>query len=165
MAKDMKGRAMSKRLAVLLASAVVVNQVASVVPVYAIGNDVNDILSESVAVSNDDVYTLNFDETDKGQPYWHDIQGNGERVIEDGYLKITRGNTNNNFVFYDQNAPMLADGEVETEFTLEDGSSRFGVVVRPSTDGNFLFVGYNDNGKWLIESSSAWKEWYSRSNA
>ena len=158
MAKDVKGRAMSKRLAVLLASLVVVNQVTSVIPVYATGNDVNDILSESITASNDEVYTLNFDETDKKQPTWHDIEGNGDRVIEDGYLKITRDNAKNNFVFYDQNAPMLADGEVETEFTLEGGTSRFGVVVRPSTDGNFLFVGYNDNGKWLIESSSAYKD-------
>lgn len=72
---------MSKRLAILLASAVVVNQVASVVPVYAIGNDINYILNESTKVSNDEVYTLNFDETDRGQPDWHDIKGNGERVI------------------------------------------------------------------------------------
>lgn len=112
MAKDVKGRAMSKRLAVLLASLVVVNQVTSVIPVYATGNDVNDILNESITASNEEVYTLNFDETDKKQPTWHDIKGNGDRVIENGYLKITRGNADNNFVFYDQNAPMLADGEV-----------------------------------------------------
>ena len=81
MAKDVKGRAMSKRLAVLLASLVVVNQVTSVISVYATGNDVNDILNESITASNEEVYTLNFDETDRGQPDWHDIKGNGERVI------------------------------------------------------------------------------------
>ena len=158
MGKDIKRRAMSKRLAVLLASVVVVNQVTSVIPVNATGNNVNDIPSGSAVVLNDEVYTLNFDETDKGQPNWHDIQGSGQRIIENGQLKITRDTANNNFVFYDQNAPMLADGEVETEFTFDGGTSRFGVVVRPSTDGNFLFVGYNDNGKWLIESSTAWKD-------
>lgn len=153
-----KERAMSKRLAVLLASIVVVNQVTSVIPVSATGNGVNDVVSEEATVLNDEVYTLNFDETDKGQPNWYDIKGSGERIIENGQLKITRNTSNNNFVFYDQNAPMLADGEVETEFTLEGGTGRFGVVVRPSTDGNFLFVGYNNDGKWLIETSTAWKD-------
>lgn len=43
MGKDIKRRAMSKRLAVLLASVVVVNQVTSVIPVNATGNNVNDI--------------------------------------------------------------------------------------------------------------------------
>ena len=75
MGKDIKRRAMSKRLAVLLASVVVVNQVTSVIPVNATGNNVNDIQSGSAVVLNDEVYTLNFDETDKGQPNWHDIQG------------------------------------------------------------------------------------------
>ena len=153
-------KTLSKRLAVLVATAVVANQVASIaVPVKA--NDVNSevIRVENAQAKSSEVYTLNFDETDSNAPEWHNISGDGTRTIENGYLNITRNSSaGNNFVFYDQKAPMLTDGEVETEFSFEGGTSRFGVVVRPATDGNYLFIGYNDSGKWLVESNSGWKD-------
>ena len=109
-------KTLSKRLAVLVATAVVANQVASIaVPVKA--NDVNSevIRVENAQAKSNEVYTLNFDETDSNEPQWHTLRGSGTTTIEDGYLNIANSG---DFIFYDQNAPMLTDGEVETEFTL-----------------------------------------------
>ena len=150
-------KTLSKRLAVLVATAVVANQVASIaVPVKA--NDVNSevIRVENAQAKSNEVYTLNFDETDSNEPQWHTLRGSGTITIEDGYLNIANSG---DFIFYDQNAPMLTDGEVETEFTLEGSNGRFGVVVRPATDGNFLFIGYDLNGTWVIQDNNTWKSY------
>ena len=37
-------------------------------------------------------------------------------------------------------------------------AGRFGLVFRGKSATEYGFIGYNNNGKWLIETSTAWKD-------
>ena len=152
-------RTLSKRLAVLVASAIVVTQIASITtPVFA--ND-NIIIQEfenndTNSISNE-VYTVLFDGSEICD--WKTLVGNGSHEVENGYLKVTRNTqVNNEFTFFDQNAPQLKDGEAEMVFKLDGDASRgvgrFGFVLRPQTDGAYLFAGYDLNGSWRIATAN-----------
>ncbi|MDK6280929.1 hypothetical protein QP183_25895, partial [Escherichia coli] len=55
-------------------------------------------------------------------------------------------------------SPKLADGEVETKFKYTAGSGRTGVIIRGNTKDSWVFIGYNANGKWLVESPNSWND-------
>ena len=150
-------KTLSKRLAMLVATAVAVNQIVSVaIPVAA--NDINETSTiesviEEVSPLSDDVYTVLFDGTEKCD--WKTLIGDGTHTVENGFLKITRDSTaNNEFTFFDQNAPQMKDGEAEMVFKVDGeaskGVGRFGFVLRPQTDGAYLFIGYDLGSNWRI---------------
>lgn len=150
-------KTLSKRLALLVASAVVVTQIgATVTPVLAEGNSIDNIKVEQDALveqRNQNVYTVLFDGSENNS--WKTLIGSGTNTVENGYLKITRDTAaGNDFVFFDENAPQIKDGEAEMVFKVDGddskGGGRFGFALRPQTDGAHLFVGYDLNGNWKI---------------
>ena len=153
-------KTMSKRLAAIVAGAVIIAQLSTNIPTFAnefnVGNNENtESISTNVDVLSDDIYTVLFDGSEKTD--WKTLIGGGTHDVENGWLKITRNATlNNEFVFFDQNAPQIKDGEAEMIFKVDGdaskGAGRFGFVLRPQTDGAHLFVGYDLNGIWKIST-------------
>ena len=158
-------KSMSKRLSMLVATSVVASQiVSSITPAFA--EPKNDLKVETLFDSNEDVeltegekskvYTVLFDGTEEMN--WNTLVGGGTHEIEDGFLKITRDTSvNNEFTFFDENAPMDADIEAEMRFKLDgneaNGVGRFGFVLRPQTDGAYIFVGYDLGTNWRISKN------------
>ncbi|MGL5381003.1 endo-alpha-N-acetylgalactosaminidase family protein [Clostridium sp.] len=151
-------KTVNKKLVALVASVVLLTQVASTMPVFANGDGLNNVgstktIATNVDAVNDEVYTVLFDGTEKTD--WKDLIGEGTHAVEDGWLKVTRdASVNNEFTFFDQNAPQFKDGEAEMVFKVDGddsrGAGRFGFVLRPQNDGNYLFVGYDLGGNWRI---------------
>lgn len=104
----------------------------------------------------ENVYSKDFNDGLAGS--WTNLIGAGQLSVENNQLKIVRNSTNNKFVMVDNNSPDLLDAEAQCNFTLVGGTSRFGIILRGSSASSHLFIGYNDLGKWLIETSSAWKD-------
>lgn len=149
-------RAMSKRLAAIIASTVIVTQITATMPVFANGTGVSieDVVKNAEILSND-VYTVLFDGTEKTS--WNTLVGSGTKEVENGWLKINRDIAGgNDYMFFDENAPQFKDGEAEMVFKVDGdasrGAGRFGLVLRPQTDGAHLFVGYDLNGTWKIST-------------
>ncbi|MBX7286356.1 endo-alpha-N-acetylgalactosaminidase family protein [Clostridium chauvoei] len=157
-------RSMSKRLSVLVASTIVVTQIASITtPTFAnnltnIEEAQNQVLQqERINPISEEIYTALFDDTEKCD--WKTLIGEGTHEVENGYLKVTRNaQVNNEFTFFDQNAPQLKDSEAEMVFKLDGDASRgvgrFGFILRPQTDGAYLFAGYDLNGNWRIATAN-----------
>ena len=161
-------RALSKRLALLVASTVVVTQIGTpLTSVFADTDNVNNVNVEQIGdveTLSQDVYTVLFNGTENIS--WKTLKGNGTRTIENGSLKITRDTTvDNEFVFFDENAPQIKDGEAEMVFKVDGdasrGAGRFGFVLRPQTDGAHLFVGYDLNGTWKIGTNGQGEKTFS----
>lgn len=104
----------------------------------------------------ENVYIRDFNDGVVGP--WTNFIGSGNLSVENGQLKIIRNTTNNKLVMVDSNSPELLDAEAQCDFKLVNGTSRFGIILRGSSANSHLFIGYNDLGKWLIETSSAWKD-------
>ncbi|MGL4992245.1 MAG: endo-alpha-N-acetylgalactosaminidase family protein [Sarcina sp.] len=137
------GKSMSKKLIALVASAVIVGQVGSIVqPVFA--NDSNR--KTGIEFQSTAEYINKFD--GQVEANWKTIVGSGTVTeTDDEYLEIK--NTSGHYTVFDQNAPQLSNGEVEMKFKLgNDG--RFGLVTRPSNDNSYLFTGYDLEGNWYI---------------
>ncbi|MGL5381004.1 endo-alpha-N-acetylgalactosaminidase family protein [Clostridium sp.] len=155
-------KTMNKKLVALVASVVLLTQVASTMPVFANGDGLNNVgstktIAENVQPISDEVYTVLFDGTEKTD--WKTLKGSGTHEVENGWLKVSRNTAGGNeFVFFDQNAPQIKDGEAEMVFKVDGddsaGAGRFGFVLRPQTDGAHLFVGYDLNGTWKIGNTT-----------
>ncbi|MBL4936001.1 Ig-like domain-containing protein [Clostridium sp. YIM B02515] len=105
----------------------------------------------------ENVYVRDFNDGIVGS--WTNFIGTGTLSVENGQIKIIRDTTKDNkYVIVDSNSPELLDAEAQCDFTLVNGTSRFGIILRGSSESSHLFIGYNDYGKWLIETSTAWKD-------
>ncbi|MGL4992248.1 MAG: endo-alpha-N-acetylgalactosaminidase family protein [Sarcina sp.] len=140
------GKSMSKKLIALVASAVIIGQVGSLVqPVFA-----NDSRREGIEFkSSAPEYINQFDGQTASS--WKTIEGKGSVTqTEDDYLEIRRNSSGGStFTVFDENAPQLSNGEVEMKFRIgKDG--RFGLVTRPSNDNSYLFMGYDEGTNWKI---------------
>ena len=90
---------------------------------------------------------------------WQDVIGKTNRELAGESLAISRdAAAGNNAVSLNLDSPKLADGEVETKFKYTAGSGRTGVIIRGNTKDSWVFVGYNANGKWLVESPNSWND-------
>ncbi|WP_170272217.1 endo-alpha-N-acetylgalactosaminidase family protein [Clostridium tarantellae] len=143
---------MSKKLAMIVAAAVVITQVASVTtPVFA---NANENLAQTETL-NCDPYTIIFDGTENID--WKTFEGKGTAISNDGWLEFKRDSSGgNNYTIYDPNAPMLVDGEAEMVFKVGK-DARFGIVVRPSEE-NYLMLGYDLNSNWRISTKNGGKD-------
>lgn len=90
---------------------------------------------------------------------WQDVIGKTNRELAGESLAISRdAAAGNNAVSLNLDSPKLADGEVETKFKYTAGNGRTGVIIRGNTKDSWVFVGYNANGKWLVESPNSWND-------
>lgn len=64
----------------------------------------------------------------------------------------------NNVVFLNLDFFKLVDGEVEIKFKYIVGSGWMGVIICGNIKDSWVFVGYNVNGKWLVESFNLWND-------
>lgn len=126
-----------------------------------IEEDVNEVVGEDnneYIVNNNEVYEKNFKDAKIGN--WNFYVGKANLVVEDEALKVTRDATvQNNAIMIDNDSPVVLNSEAEVEFSLNNGNSRFGIVLRASDDNSYLFVGYDNEGNWLIQTAIKWQTW------
>ncbi|MGM0218786.1 endo-alpha-N-acetylgalactosaminidase family protein [Enterococcus sp. AZ126] len=90
---------------------------------------------------------------------WQDLVGGTNRSLKDNVLDSSRKTeAGNNAVSINLDSPQKADGEIETSFKFSQGEGRTGVIIRGTSKDSWLFVGYNVNGKWLVESPTSWND-------
>ena len=164
-----KRNAMNKNIALIIAAAVTVGQI----PVSALADNYNAVAIEQ----NIEMYASQTEYIQEYDNYsstsWTSLVGGGTYVKEmdnavpdtegkKGYLEINR-TEGNNFVFLENQSPSYQNFEAEVRFQLnpsetDTATGRFGLVFRGQDANTFGFVGYNNDGKWLIESPTAWKD-------
>lgn len=111
--------------------------------------------TEPVATTN--YWQTNFQNGELGN--WQDLVGGTNRSLNNSSLDISRKTeAGNNAVSINLDSPQKADGEVETSFKFSAGEGRTGVIVRAASKDSWVFVGYNVNGKWLVESPTSWND-------
>ena len=166
----MNRKTMNRNIAFIIATAISVGQI----PVSVLANDEPINIGVEMLAGEEIAYTYEQSYNEHDTNSWTRFQGNGtirenfdyvdEESNVDGVLEIKRDNTGDNkLVFVEDQSPKLQNFELETRFMLQPSESdsavgRFGVVFRGTSADNYAFVGYNDGGKWLIETSSAWKD-------
>ncbi|MEI5994279.1 endo-alpha-N-acetylgalactosaminidase family protein [Candidatus Enterococcus mansonii] len=120
----------------------------------------NDPQSSKVGVEPTAVvnyWQTNFPNAQLGN--WQDLVGGTNKTIKNNGLEISRKTTaGNNAVSINLDSPEKADGEVETSFKFSSGEGRTGVIVRGATKDSWVFIGYNVNGKWVVESPTSWND-------
>lgn len=90
---------------------------------------------------------------------WQDLVGGTNKNLNNKALDISRKTpAGNNAVSINLDSPQKADGEVETSFKFSAGDGRTGVIIRGASKDSWVFVGYNVNGKWLVESPTSWND-------
>ncbi|MGX7245560.1 endo-alpha-N-acetylgalactosaminidase family protein [Enterococcus quebecensis] len=90
---------------------------------------------------------------------WQDLVGGINKTLNNNVLDISRKEAaGNNAISINLDSPQKADGEIETSFKFSGGEGRTGVIVRGATKDSWVFVGYNVNGKWVIESPTSWND-------
>ena len=161
-----KRNAMNKNIALIIAAAVTVGQI----PVSALADNYNAVAIEQ----NIEMYASQTEYIQEYDNYsstsWTSLVGGGTYVKEmdnavpdtegkKGYLEINR-TEGNNFVFLENQSPSYQNFEAEVRFQLnpsetDTATGRFGLVFRGQDANTFGFVGYNNDGKWLIESPTA----------
>ncbi|EOH97110.1 Ig-like domain (group 4) family protein [Enterococcus haemoperoxidus ATCC BAA-382] len=115
----------------------------------------SQIVAEPKAVEN--YWQTNFQNGQLGN--WQDLVGGTNRTLKSNALDIFRKTeSGNNAVSINLDSPQKADGEIETSFKFTSGEGRTGVVVRGASKDSWIFIGYNVNGKWLVESPTSWND-------
>lgn len=96
---------------------------------------------------------------------WQDLVGGTNRTLKNNALDVSRKTeAGNNAVSINLDSPQKADGEIETAFKFNSGEGRTGVIIRGASKDSWVFVGYNVNGKWLVESPTSWNDGISGPN-
>lgn len=104
-----------------------------------------------------DYWETNFSNGQIGN--WQDLVGGTTKAIKENRLEVSRNTSvGNNAVSINLDSPEKKDGEVETSFKLQNGDGRTGVIIRGTSKDSWVFVGYNVNGKWLVESPTSWND-------
>lgn len=156
-----KKSCMNRNIAYIIAGAIIIGQL----PVNTLANvEVNPVIEhQEKEAKATGLYEQNYDD-DSGLT-WTRLKGNGtiSKNKDEGVLNIKRDNTDNNLVFIEEQSPSLVDGEAEVRFILnptegETATGRFGIVLRGTSSSSYAFIGYNNSGKWLIETANAWKD-------
>ncbi|MBO0441117.1 endo-alpha-N-acetylgalactosaminidase family protein [Candidatus Enterococcus ikei] len=113
------------------------------------------IATEPTAVAN--YWQTNFQSGQLGN--WQDLVGGTNRTLKNNALDISRKTTaGNNAVSVNLDSPVKADGEIETSFKFSGGEGRTGIIVRGASKDSWVFVGFNVNGKWIVESPTSWND-------
>lgn len=162
----MARNARNRRIAMAIAATIAAGQI----PVEVFANSLENIVTieQAQKEQNQEVREVKpyiQDYNDDAGLTWTRLIGNGDvsKNKEDGTLNIKRGSANNQLVFIEEQSPSLTDGEAEIRFMLnpsagDSAAGRFGLVFRGKSDTEYGFIGYNNNGKWLIETPTAWKD-------
>lgn len=156
-----KESCMNRNIAYIIAGAIMVGQLP--VTTLAESNQNLPIVERAAESKVAGLYEQNYDD-DSGLT-WTRLQGNGtiSKNKDEGVLNIKRDSTDNKLVFIEEQSPSLVDGEAEIRFTLnpsegDNVTGRFGLVLRGTSANSYAFIGYNQGGKWLIETANAWKD-------
>lgn len=170
-----KNKSMNRKIAFIIAAAVTVGQI----PVSALAENNTTMIVENSGVENiekaSEEYAYNQEYDDYSSTSWTNLVGGGTHVKnmnnevpgnaeKTGYLEIKRDSSaGNDFVILENQTKSLKDFEAEVRFQLnpsetDEATGRFGLVFRGTSAESYGFVGYNNEGKWLIESQDDYKD-------
>ncbi|WP_459832070.1 endo-alpha-N-acetylgalactosaminidase family protein [Clostridium carnis] len=173
---------MNKNIALIIAAAITMGQI----PVSALAEEnpltvvIENAPTENAATlqKKETNYKYNQEYADYSSTSWTTLGGGGniiknmdnpvpETEGKNGYLQIKRDAAKGNkFIFLEDQSPEVKDFEAEVRFKIspEEGkkAGRFGIIFRGKDANSYGFIGYNGGetaaGKWLIETSTAWKD-------
>ena len=148
-------RCMNKKIAAIIAAAVIIGQLpisALATPVNEAGNEVKNEVAETVTHSDEDVepYIQNYDRPEGIT--WTTLKGKATTSVSDGFLSFT--NSGETRIIEDQ-SPNIKNGELESKFIV--GGSQTGILFR-ATESNYGMINYNSGTGWVIENASQWKD-------
>ena len=165
----MNKKTMNKNIALIIAAAISIGQI----PVSALADDEPVNIGLEMIANEEAAYTYEQSYNEHDTNSWTRLKGNGtirenfdfvdEANNVNGVLEIKRdASGDNKLIFVEDQSPVVKDFEAEVRFMLQptesEAAGRFGLVFRGTSAESHAFVGYNDNGKWLVETAKAWKD-------
>lgn len=148
-------KCMNKKIAAIIAAAVIVGQLPISVlatPVNEAGDEINSESAEILTNSDEEAeaYIQNYDRPEGIT--WTKLAGSGSVEVTDGFLSVTN---NGDYRIMEDQSPNIKNGELESKFTV--GGSQTGIIFR-ATESNYGMINYNSGTGWVIENKSNWED-------
>lgn len=148
-------KCMNKKIAAIIAAAVIVGQLPISVlatPVNEAGDEINSESAEILTNSDEEAeaYIQNYDRPEGIT--WTKLAGSGSVEVTDGFLSVTN---NGDYRIMEDQSPNIKNGELESKFTV--GGSQTGIIFR-ATESNYGMINYNSGAGWVIENKSNWED-------
>lgn len=106
---------MNKKIALIIATALAIGQLPTSILADEIQKDINEVKIENIVANgsekNNEVYNQQYDRPEGIT--WVGISGSGTPEVSDGFLRV---NNNGDYRFYENESPILEDGELEVRF-------------------------------------------------
>ncbi|MGG5460226.1 endo-alpha-N-acetylgalactosaminidase family protein [Clostridium sp. B9] len=148
---------MNKKIALIIAAALAVGQIPTGVLADEIkANDSEVKIEEGSNIDLDKSVELYEQVYDRPEGItWTGISGNGTPEVSDGFLRITNSG---DYRFYENESPILEDGELEVRFQIsdEEAQGQFGVLFRADANGH-AGVAYDTGTKWVIHKNGGYE--------
>lgn len=120
--------------------------------VVLVGGLCNDFMLLNIHAS--DSYVQNFDDPNLDMSNWKREVGAGIFEHKDGKLNIETAGWVPGVVdyqlYYDQNAPVVANGSLSADIQSLNANGRFAMVFRYKDAKNYDYVGYDVGGNWKL---------------
>lgn len=148
-------KCMNKKIAAIIAAAVIVGQLPISVlatPVNEAGDEINSESAEILTNSDEEAeaYIQNYDRPEGIT--WTKLAGSGSVEVTDGFLSVTN---NGDYRIMEDQSPNIKNGELESKFTV--GGAQTGIIFR-ATESNYGMINYNSGTGWVIENKNSWED-------